>query len=60
MLNRIRCLFPATALLTCALLACVWPAQAQRPPKNPPKASNAPDDNGYSLPEGPKLHDKTE
>jgi VWFA-related protein len=34
-------------------------AQAQRPPKEPPKASNAPDDNGYSMPEGPKLQDKT-
>jgi VWFA-related protein len=32
---------------------------AQRPPKDPPKASNAPDDNGYSLPETPKLRDKT-
>jgi VWFA-related protein len=35
------------------------PIQAQRPPKEPPKASNAPDDNGESIPEGPKLHDKT-
>jgi VWFA-related protein len=34
-------------------------AQAQRPPKEPPKASNAPDDNGDYLPEGPKLQDKT-
>jgi VWFA-related protein len=35
-------------------------AQAQRPPKEPPKASNAPDDSsGYSIPEGPKLQDKT-
>lgn len=34
-------------------------APAQRPPKEPPKASNAPDDNGYSVPEGPKLHNKT-
>jgi len=33
--------------------------QAQRPPKEPPKASNAPDDNGYSAPETPKLRDKT-
>jgi VWFA-related protein len=32
---------------------------AQRPPQDPPKASNAPDDNGYSLPETPKLRDKT-
>jgi VWFA-related protein len=36
-----------------------WTAlQAQRPPKEPPKASNAPDDD-YSIPEGPKLNDKT-
>jgi VWFA-related protein len=34
-------------------------AQAQRPPKEPPKASNAPDDNSDSIPEGPKLKDKT-
>lgn len=33
--------------------------QAQRPPKEPPKASNAPDDDSYSLPEAPKLQDKT-
>jgi VWFA-related protein len=33
--------------------------QAQRPPKEPPKASNAPDDNGESLPETPKLRDRT-
>jgi VWFA-related protein len=33
--------------------------QAQRPPKEPPKASNAPDDNGESIPEGPTLRDKT-
>jgi VWFA-related protein len=33
--------------------------QAQRPPKEPPKASNAPEDNGESIPEGPTLHDKT-
>jgi VWFA-related protein len=37
-----------------------WTAsQAQRPPKEPPKASNAPDDNGESLPDTPKLRDKT-
>ena len=34
-------------------------AQAQRPPKEPPKASNAPDDNGYSVSDIPKLQDKT-
>ncbi len=34
-------------------------AQAQRPPKEPPKASNAPDDNGYSVSDSPKLQDKT-
>ncbi len=34
-------------------------AQAQRPPKEPPKASNAPDDNSDSISEGPKLLDKT-
>jgi VWFA-related protein len=46
------------ALLACCLMA--WPAaQSQRPPKEPPKASNAPDDDGYSVPEGPKLQDKT-
>jgi VWFA-related protein len=33
--------------------------QAQRPPEQPPKASNAPDDDSYSIPEGPKLRDKT-
>ncbi len=37
-----------------------WPAaQAQRPPKEPPKASNAPEDDGYSSPETPKIRDKT-
>jgi VWFA-related protein len=35
-------------------------AWAQRPVKEPPKASNAPDDNGdSSVSEGPKLQDKT-
>jgi VWFA-related protein len=35
-------------------------AQAQRPPKEPPKASNAPDDNSTdSTPEAPKLQDRT-
>jgi VWFA-related protein len=34
-------------------------ALAQRPQQQPPKASNAPDDNGYSLPDTPKLHNKT-
>jgi VWFA-related protein len=33
--------------------------QAQRTPKEPPKASNAPDDNGDFLPDVPKLRDKT-
>jgi VWFA-related protein len=48
----------AVAVLAFSLMS--WPAaQAQRPYREPPKASNAPDDNGYSVPEGPKLHDKT-
>jgi VWFA-related protein len=50
----------AAALLACALAAPSG-ALAQRPPKEPPRASNAPDDDSYSLPtaEGPKLQDKT-
>jgi VWFA-related protein len=40
------------------LMSC-GAAQAQRPPREPPKASNAPEDNGDYLPEGPKLQDKT-
>jgi VWFA-related protein len=52
----------ALALVACWLLACSLPAApawAQRPPKEPPRASNAPDDDGYSLPDGPRLQDKT-
>ncbi len=52
--------FTIPAVLASALCLMSLPAvQAQRPPKEPPKASNAPDDNGYSLPDGPKLKDKT-
>jgi len=48
------------AILVTALCLMSWTAaQAQRPPKEPPKASNAPDDNSDSIPEGPKLKDKT-
>jgi len=44
-----------------AMLLCLlcWQAEGQRPPKQPPKASNAPEDNGETLPVGPKLNDKT-
>jgi len=46
--------------LVAALCLMSWSTvQAQRPPKEPPKASNAPDDNGESLPETPKLRDRT-
>ena len=56
--NRNRSAFAAVALIAIALMS--WPAQAQRPSQQPPKASNAPDDDdGYSIPEGPKLQDKT-
>jgi len=49
---------PALAIIAICLMS--WNAAlAQRPPKEPPKASNAPDDNGESLPEGPKLQDRT-
>ena len=49
---------PAISVIALCLMS--WSAaQAQRPPKEPPKASNAPDDNGDYLPEGPKLQDKT-
>lgn len=52
--------FTIPAVLASALCLMSWPAaRAQRPPKEPPKASNAPEDNGYSLPDGPKLKDKT-
>jgi len=54
--NPIRVL--ALILLAASWLAC--PAvQAQRPPKEAPKASNAPADDGYSVPERPRLQDKT-
>lgn len=43
-----------------ALCLMSWTAvQAQRPTKPPPKASNAPEDNGDSIPQGPTLRDKT-
>ncbi len=52
--------FTIPAVLVPALCLMSWPAaQAQRPTKEPPKASNAPQDDGYSLPERPKLKDKT-
>ena len=54
--NPIR--VPALTLVAGCLLAW-FAAQAQRPPEQPPKASNAPTDDGYSVPEGPKLQDKT-
>jgi VWFA-related protein len=57
MLNLRQLRIPAISVIAFCLMS--WNAQAQRPPKEPPKASNAPDDNGYSMPEGPKLHDKT-
>jgi VWFA-related protein len=58
MLNLTQLRIPAISVIALCLMS--WTAaQAQRPPKEPPKASNAPDDNGYSMPEGPKLHDKT-
>jgi len=59
MLNRKRSRIAAVAVIAFSLMS--WPAvQAQRPPKEPPKASNAPDDDsGYSIPEGPRLQDKT-
>lgn len=50
-------------VLALILLAASWLAspavQAQRPPKEAPKASNAPADDGYSVPERPRLQDKT-
>jgi VWFA-related protein len=58
MLNLRQFRIPVIPVLALCLIP--WNAsQAQRPVKEPPKASNAPDDNGYSIPEGPKLHDKT-
>jgi len=49
---------PAISIIAFCLMS--WSAaQAQRPVKEPPKASNAPDDDGYSIPEGPKLRDRT-
>ena len=52
--------FRISAILLVALcLMSAAPLQAQRPPKEPPKASNAPDDNGDSLPDTPKLRDRT-
>ncbi len=58
MLNWKRIRVHALTLVAGCLLA--WSAaQAQRPPEQPPKASNAPTDDGYSVPEGPKLQDKT-
>lgn len=58
MLNLTQIRIPAISLLAFCLMS--WTdGQAQHPPKEPPKASNAPDDNGYSAPEGPKLRDKT-
>jgi len=59
MLNRNRSAVAAVAVIALGLMS--GPAlRAQRPPQDPPKASNAPDDeDGYSIPEGPKLQDKT-
>ena len=58
MLKTIRTRVPALLLLAGSLLAGSA-AHAQRPPTEPPKASNAPTDDGYSIPEGPKLQDRT-
>ena len=55
-LRQVR--IPAISVIVFCLMSCIG-IQAQRPPKEPPKASNAPDDNGYSTPEGPTLRDKT-
>jgi VWFA-related protein len=49
---------PAALVVALCLMSSTG-VQAQRPPKEPPKASNAPDDNGESLPDAPKLRDKT-
>ena len=56
MLRQLR--IPAISVIALCLMS--WTGvQAQRPPQEPPKASNAPDDNGDTQPEGPKLRDKT-
>jgi len=58
MLSLRQLRIPAVSVIALCLMS--WTAvQAQRPPKEPPKASNAPDDNGDSLPETPRLRDKT-
>lgn len=58
MFNLRQLRIPAISIIALCLMS--WTGvQAQRPPKEPPKASNAPDDNGDSMPEGPKLRDKT-
>jgi VWFA-related protein len=49
---------PAIWVVVLCLMSAIS-VQAQRPPKEPPKASNAPDDNGDSLPDTPRLRDKT-
>ena len=54
--NRIRVF--ALLLLAGDLFLCSG-LEAQRAPQEPPKASNAPTDDGYSVPEGPKLQDRT-
>ena len=58
MLTLRQCRISVISIIALCLMS--WSAaQAQRPPKEPPKASNAPDDNGDSIPEGPKLQDRT-
>jgi VWFA-related protein len=63
MLTQTQIRAAAAILLAWGLLALPTAqsaAHAQRPPKEPPKASNAPLDDGYSVPEAPpKLQDKT-
>ena len=51
----------AVALVLAAVLLPSTAAVAQRPCTDPPRASNAPEDDGYSLPAigGPKLQDRT-
>lgn len=58
MLNLRQLRIPAIPVIALCLMSGNG-VLAQRPPKEPPKASNAPDDNGDSMPEGPKLKDKT-